>query len=630
MMGFTALLYGITFGLKAGIIVSIITTSFITIVGVLEVTGLLPATNLEPNYLSSSSAWLTQGSVYLLLTFITILSLGTLLKGLNRYFINLKKQADELKATNDQLKDEIIQNELYATELDEKKEWYRLLSENISEVIFIQDLNLNITYVSPSIESFVGYTPAEVVSMEMKDFLTQESLERALKDFEKYLALAKNEKITIPLLEYQYIRKNRSIAWGELKPVFLYDTNGNISGVQGILRDITKRKKTELEKDIIEERLRQSEKMQAIGHLAGGIAHDFNNQLTGILGNAQLILLEHHGDKQLKTYSEEIIKSANSSTALISKLLLFARKSEMDIIDTNVHNVIDEAVSILSRSINKNIEVRKVLRAIVPTTKADPIQLLNGLLNIGINARDAMPDGGELVFTTDNIVIDDDDYHARQQDPVKGPCILITISDTGTGIPEDTITHIFEPFYTTKETGTGMGLASVYGMVKTHKGYIEVSSNTGQGTSFSIYLPVYQKTELIQAKKPDTAFLNKTCHVLLVDDEDVARDATKNLLKFYNIKVTDFKSANKALSYYWEHHKEVDIVILDQIMPDMNGSEILLKMHGINPEVKCIFISGYRFDTVDTEAYPYNEHCFIQKPFTLETIYKSIIELLKA
>ncbi|MBN2444682.1 MAG: PAS domain S-box protein, partial [Spirochaetales bacterium] len=630
IFAFVTLIYGITFGMKAGITASIITSTIIILIGVLDVAKILPPVHTTPNYLSSAGAWLTQTSLFLLLTLSSILALGALLNGLYRYFTDLKNNAIKLKETNRRLEKEITQKELYANKLAEQKEWYRMLSENISEVIFIQDINFNITYVSPAIQAYLGYSVSEVLKLSMKDLLSRDSLKTMEDDFRRYILLAEKGESKVPLLEYEYMKKDNTRVWGELKLTFLYHAAGNVSGIQIILRDITKRKKIEQEHLAMEKNLRQSEKMQAIGQLAGGIAHDFNNQLTGILGNAELILLSHRDNPTTKKYTKEIIKSANNSSILISQLLLFARKSGMKFIITDIHNVINEVDSILSRSINKNITIIKRLNASIFIVKADPVQLLNGLLNIGINARDAMTHGGELIFSTENLVINENDVRSRLPEPLQGTCIKLSISDSGTGISQENLSRIFEPFFTTKETGTGMGLASVYGMVKTHKGHIEVKSEWGKGSVFTILLPVSKEIAHTRDKKIKIVHPDAPCHILLVDDEDIARNATKNLLEINNYTVTDFSNGTSALSYYEEHHNSIDIVILDQIMPDLSGCEVCKKMHLINPYIKCIFISGYWPDmnTIDKEHKKLWR--FIQKPFSIHTLQKTINELTNA
>ncbi len=624
----TIFMYFITFGMRAGIVSAIFSCSAVGIVALLDVIGVLPPVRIAPDYITSPSAWLAQGSGFILYVVLASLMVITLLRGLSRFFTDLKNKAKMLAVTNRQLEDKIVEKEEMASELALREERYRLLSENSNDVIFLQELDLSIRYISPSVQSFLGYSAEEAMKLGMEDIFMPDSFARMTEDFRKYLELAMKTETEVPLMEYEYRRKDGTAVWGELKASFLYDTRGKVSGVQGILRDVTRRKKVEMEHHSMEERLRQSEKLQAIGHLAGGIAHDFNNQLTGILGNAELIVLEHRNNPLMQKLAKEIVKSANNASTLVKQLLLFARKSEMEFIETNVHAVIDEVASILSRSIDKKITIRKTLRAIFPVIIADPVQLQNGLLNIAINARDAMPDGGTLVFSTDNVVIDEADVMARQYDPVIGSCVKISISDTGSGIPKENITKIFEPFFTTKETGTGMGLASVYGMVKTHKGHIDVESEPGKGSTFAIYMPISEKQEESAREKTEIARINDPCHVLLVDDEDVARVATRNMLEYYGIEVTDYKSGDEALLYFASHHDTIDLVILDQILPGISGSDLFVRMKHIQPEVKGILVSGYRFGDGNVMKLPDGMSAFVQKPFVIGNLFRTILDAL--
>ena len=283
-------------------------------------------------------------------------------------------------------------------------------------------------------------------------------------------------------MEKRFLRKDGEVRWGYLTACLLRDINGNPSGFLGNVLDITEAKE-------MQNRIRHTEKMDAIGKLAGGVAHDFNNLLAVILGFADM--LSKRVDPSLKNIADQICIAARRSADLTKQLLAFSRKGQVVAIQINIHEIIQETVNMLNHSIDKRIKIRQNLNALDNTFKGDPTQIQNALLNLSFNARDAMPEGGVLTFSTDVIKIEDKLAFENILELAEGKYIIISVADTGCGIAEKDLSHIFEPFFTTKKLGegTGMGLSAVYGTVKQYQGDIRVESTVGKGTTIKLYLP---------------------------------------------------------------------------------------------------------------------------------------------
>jgi signal transduction histidine kinase/CheY-like chemotaxis protein len=360
----------------------------------------------------------------------------------------------------------------------------------------------------------------------------------------------------------------------------------------------------------------QSQKMEAIGQLAGGVAHDFNNILTGILGYANLLKMQSPSESLAFEAGKTIERAAER--ALTRQLLGFARKGKNLSLPVDMHDIIWEIVNLLSRTIDKKIQLMQHLHAESPIVLGDPNQLQQVILNLTVNARDAMPDGGKLSLATDTTYLDDN-YCRTHLGVHPGHYLAITVSDSGCGIPKEIQDRVFEPFFTTKLSGkgTGMGLAMVYGIVENHKGFIQLHSEIGKGTSFKIYLPL--SIDPVQLK-PSQDLGKPTSgkgRVLFVDDEPVVRAVAGEMLKGLGYKVVSCVNGREALEYYRVHAAEVDLTILDMIMPEMGGPECFLEMKRINPKIKAILSTGYGFDGQASQAVNEGMVGFIQKPYKL-------------
>ncbi len=439
----------------------------------------------------------------------------------------------------------------------------------------------------------------------------------SINDFipDKWVALFKdtyNEKKET-WQEIDYNNKTYSMI---LKPVEQQQSI-NIYGL-----DITDKKKTE-------EHLRQVEKMQVIGELAGGIAHDFNNQLAIILGNAEILLDDFASNPDASRAITNIIKVSKRSGELTSQLLAYARKGNYLKSDIDIHHIINEIVNLLKHTINKKITIKEELLANVNHIEGDPPQIYSSIMNIAINARDAMPDGGELFIKTETATIDKELKLFNNEYIIPGNYIKIKISDTGTGIQKDVLEKIFEPFFTTKELGkgTGMGLSAVQGIITMHGGFIDVQTKPGKGTAFIIYLPTKKENNNGETIKDSVKMKNKkqfSGTVLLVDDEPLILELGEIMLRSLGFEVITAENGEVALSIFKKMKDIISFIIMDIIMPVKGGDEIFKDLKKIKPEIKIIIASGYSENEKDSSTIISMSDGYIRKPFSKDKLLKIV------
>jgi nitrogen-specific signal transduction histidine kinase/CheY-like chemotaxis protein len=391
-------------------------------------------------------------------------------------------------------------------------------------------------------------------------------------------------------------------------------------GTLFILRDISEKKR-------IEAQLHYIERMEAIGTLAGGIAHDFNNLMMGMLGNISLILYDIGPEDPNYDRLKTVEKLIQSGSELTNQLLGYARKGKYELKPINLNNIIVESSVTFGRA-RKEIVIHRDLSEDLHPVKADESQIKLVLMNLFVNAADAMSKGGDLFLETRNVT--HQEMSGKPYSPIPGKYVMMRVRDNGKGMDHKTMARIFEPFFTTKEMGrgSGLGLASAYGIIKGHGGYIDVESKKGDGSVFNIYLPVSEA----MVRRDSSVFEvvekgNET--VLLVDDEEMIVDVGSRLLEKLGYSVIKAGGGAEALRRYQENKDKIDMIILDMIMPDMGGSEVYEKIRKIDPEVKILLSSGYSIDGQATEILKKGCNGFIQKPFNLKDFSKKIREVLK-
>jgi PAS domain S-box-containing protein len=403
----------------------------------------------------------------------------------------------------------------------------------------------------------------------------------------------------------------------------LRDEDGTVRGAIGVATDVSDRAD-------LEQKLRQTHKMEAIGRLAGGIAHDFNNLLTAILGYADLALSQVKGDESLRRDIQEIGKAGKSAASLTRQLLAFSRKQllQPQIVDLNA--IVTHMNGLLRRLIGEHIELRSQLAQPLDRVSADPGQIEQVILNLALNARDAMPRGGTLSIETANVELDQS-YAAGHPGSAVGPHIMLVISDTGIGMDRGVQEHLFEPFYTTKELGkgTGLGLATVYGIVKQSGGSIFVYSETDRGTSFKIFLPrVEMPFEVASAPAPTPTRLHGSETILLVEDQSEVSSVVHDILARHGYVVLAATNGAEALQVAESYHQRIDFLFTDVVMPGMSGRDLAEQFLQQYPDARVLYMSGYTDDSVVQQGIIEHTVAFIQKPFTPTGLLQKVREVL--
>jgi len=504
--------------------------------------------------------------------------------------------------------------------LRESDKRYRSLFDNIRDFIYTHDLEGRFLTINRSAAQTIGYTPRELIGLPISDLMLAEH-RRAFLD--EYLPQIKEQGFFNGVT--QYLAKDGEKHYIEYRSLMVKQ-EGQEPYVSGIGRDITDRILSQGEVKKLERQLQQAQKMEAIGTLAGGIAHDFNNLLMGILGNTSLMLLDmdenHPQYERLKVIERHVRLGAD----LTKQLLGFARGGKYEAKPTDLNELVKKSVGMFGRT-KKEITIHTKFVENVWTVELDRGQIEHVLLNLYVNAWQAMPGPGQLYIETENIVLDE--HYVKPYEVTPGRYVRLSITDTGVGMDKPTQRRIFEPFFTTKEMGrgTGLGLASVYGIIKNHGGYINVYSEKNEGTIFRIYLPASDKDVPESTSFPE-ALLKGTETLLLVDDEDIIIEVGKQMLESLGYEVLLAKSGGEAIDLYTKNRDKVDMVILDMIMPEMGGGETYDRLKAINPTIKVLLSSGYSINEKADAILKQGCNGFIQKPFDLRKLSRKIRSVL--
>jgi signal transduction histidine kinase len=416
----------------------------------------------------------------------------------------------------------------------------------------------------------------------------------------------------------------------EIKAMARYDKNENIIGLIHIVRDITELKKAEDEQENLQMQLSQAQKMESIGRLAGGIAHDFNNLLTTIVGYSDLSLMKLPKDNPTTKNLTLIREAGGKATELTKQLLAFSRKQILNIQNVNVESTIANMGKILSRMIGEDIEMEIKSHGTDRLIKADPIQIEQIIMNLALNARDAMPSGGKLIIETSEKTIDND-FDLPDSDIKPGSYLMLSFVDTGEGISKETKKKIFEPFFTTKELGkgTGLGLATVYGIVKQHQGHIAVDSTPGKGTTFRIYFPLIdEKDDPGTDYDKDKTMPSGTETVLVIDDEPTVRKLIVDTLEPLGYNMLEAEGGHDAVEKMEIYEGTVDLLMTDVIMPGMNGKAAINRIKSRLPNVKVLYMSGYTDNKIKQYGIQQSDEAFIHKPLTPIVIAQKIREII--
>ena len=506
--------------------------------------------------------------------------------------------------------------------LRESERKYRTIVENVEEGCFEIDLDRNLTFFNDPLCKMLGYTAEEMLGKNTREFTSPATIRKMDQIYDQILKTGEPVRGT----GYDAVGKNGEGIALELAASLIRNPQGEPVGFRGVLRDVSERKDAEAQRRTLELQVQQAQKMESIGTLAGGIAHDFNNILMGIQGNASLMLLKTDRSHAFYEKLKNIEAYVENGTELTRQLLGFARRGKYHTIATDINNIIDKSASLFGRT-KKEIRIHKDLIPDIWTVEVDRGQIEQALLNLYVNAWQAMPEGGDLYLKTENVILDADFENIQPYKVETGKYIKITVTDTGSGIDDETKKRIFEPFFTTKEMGrgTGLGLASVYGIIKSHGGYINVHSQKDQGTTFAIYLPASSKQ--VQQEKVEPAIktvARGTGTVLLIDDEEMIIKVGEELLRELGYKVIAARSGEEAIKLYRKNADKIDLVVMDMIMPGMGGGETFDRLKAINPRIKVLLSSGYSINGQASKILERGCDGFIQKPFNLNQLSEKI------
>ena len=475
-----------------------------------------------------------------------------------------------------------------------------------------------LVYVSAGFERMTGYQSAEVLGRNCRFLQGKETSADAVARIRAVIQA--EESCTVEVLNY---RKDGSSFWNELSLSPIRDDAGKVTHYVGVQTDITPRR-------ILEEQVLRAQRAEAIGQLAGGVAHDFNNLLTVINGCSQLLLESTPANDAAHELLSEILRAGERSAALTQQLLAFSRQQVLAPRVVDLNALVTETGSLLSRIIGEDIRLTTELASDLGAIRADPGHLEQLLLNLAVNARDAMPTGGELIIRTANVELDES-FASRHVDIVPGPHVRLTIADTGCGMSAETQQRIFEPFFTTKGAGegTGLGLVIVFNIVQASCGVVDVNSDVGVGTSFDIFLP-----RLTELAKPPTTTADKhppsvgTETILLVEDEDGVRNLAKFVLQRCGYTVLEASDGESGLEAAQQHASSIDLLITDIVLPGTGGRTVANQMRERFPDLKVLFMSGYTDDAVVRHGILTEQVEFLQKPFSVSGLSTKVREVL--
>ncbi len=539
--------------------------------------------------------------------------IGELHREFNEMSHVIKERQDSLNKLNADLRDEIIAHKRAEDQLRKLS----IAVEQSPVSIIITDTAGNIEYVNPKFSAVTGYDPEMVIGKNPRILKSGDTASEEYEQLWKSITNGEEWRGT-----FHNKKKDGSLYWefAVISPV--KNEDGDITNFIAVKEDITERKR-------LEESLNKAQRMESIGILAGGIAHDFNNMLQGILGYASLLKMKLTDTDPLISKAIEVIeKSALKSADLTKQLLGFARGGKYIVKPVSLNAVAENILQIISRTFDKTIDISSKLQDDLWLVEADQSQIENVLLNLCLNAKDAMPSGGALYIETSNQEHTDTDTLFPWADSEK--YVAITVRDTGSGIKEDIKDRVFEPFFSTKEKGkgTGMGLAMAYGVIKSHGGYITVDSEVGKGAAFTVYLPATDK-QMIDEKKDFHGIKRGKGTILLVDDEEIVRNVGRGILEHAGFSIIEASDGRNAVDIYSRKKDEIDGVILDIIMPKMGGKETLEGLKQINPNVKVLVASGYSLQGTAREMIDAGAKDFIQKPFNYNDIVDKVNLLLE-
>jgi PAS domain S-box-containing protein len=506
-----------------------------------------------------------------------------------------------------------IERKRHEVALRESEARLRVLIEQLPAILWTIDKNLRFTSAMGAGLTRVGLHANEIVGKTLSEFFETSDA--------NFLPITSHRRAVMGEPNTFHMEwRNGSYAC-HAEP--LRNENGRCEGAICMALDVSDRKK-------LEEQLRQAQKMEAVGRLAGGIAHDFNNLLMVIQGHAELLTDRMKPGESLRRNAEQIQEASQRATSLTRQLLAFSRKQMLAPVVLNVQAVVSDMGKILRRLIGEDVELVTVNAPDLKRVKADRSQIEQVIMNLAVNARDAMPRGGKLTIETTNVEFDDS-YSRAPVVLMPGRYVMLAVTDNGCGMDADTQAHIFEPFYTTKEKGkgTGLGLATVYGIVKQSGGYVWVYSEIGRGTTFKIYLPsVEEEVAPREIRKAVASLPRGTETVLLVEDEEGVRELAKEYLESCGYKVLVAQNGQAAIDLVSKHSGPIDLMMTDIVMPGLSGSDLAKQVKSLRPDIRVVYMSGYTDQAIIHHGILSSDVLLLQKPFTMSTLAHKLREAL--
>ncbi len=594
-------------------------------------------TAAEPQGTMTATRAVAAGANFLFLNAVSAVSVAVLVNGLQA--LNKKTEAatnayrDEradLLRTREKLKQEIIVRMNSERALRQSEQKYRLLAENIQDVIWMMDMKFTFTFVSPSIERLQGWTPHEYLKLRLEEVLVPASLNKVFEEFNRQFELGRESGsfIRSSTLELELLRRDGASVWSEVTASFLLGEDGKPIGVLGVTRDITERRKAEKEKRELLESLARSKKMEALGTLAGGVAHDLNNVLSGIVSYPDLLLMDLPRESPLRRPIEVIQESGKKAAAIVQDLLTLARRGVSTLEVVNLNDIAGEYLISPEyqrlRALHPRVQVETRLEPELLNIMGSPVHLSKTLMNLVSNAAEAMTDGGKIIIATENRHLD---RSLKGKEVREGDYVVLQVSDTGVGIPPEDLHRVFEPFFTKKKmgrSGTGLGMAVVWGTVQDHHGYIDVRSAEGRGTEVTAFLPATRKEPLTPAPSNSLdSFMGTGETVLVVDDMKEQREIAAKIIEQLGYVAKSVGSGEQAVELL--KRERADLMILDMIMdPGIDGLETYHRVKQVHPHQKAIITSGYAETERVQIAQRLGAGSYLKKPYTVHNLAVAI------
>ncbi len=628
-----SVLAGVLLGIRAALAAIGMNTLAILGLAWLSAEGLLAA----PAETIGAVLAVSAGANFVFLNLVAAISVAVLVNGLqslNRKALAvteaLKSERADLLRTREKLREEIAVRRASEQALRQSEQKYRLLAENVRDVIWMTDLDLRFTFVSPSIQALQGFTPEEHRKLRAEQVITPESLARARRELARQLELGRQSgsferSVT---MEVELFHKDGRVVPAEVSASFLLGEGGTPVGILGVTRDITERRRAEEEKRELMERLARSKKMEALGTMAGGVAHDLNNVLSGIISYPDLLLMDLPPDSPLRRPLEVIRESGKKAAAIVQDLLTLARRGVPTFEVLNLNLLVEEYLVspeyLRLKAFHPRVDVETRLDPDLLNILGSPIHLSKTLMNLVSNAAEAMPQGGKVVIATENVHFDTPPAGRELRE---GDYALLRVIDTGIGIPPEDLQRIFEPFFTKKKmgrSGTGLGMAVVWGTVQDHRGAIEVQSAEGQGTEIRVYLPATRESCPLRSPSVSLEALRGAGEkVLVVDDMKEQREIAVKILGELGYDVRAVESGEQAVELL--RQEKVDLLVLDMIMdPGIDGLETLHRVKQLHPHQKAIITSGYAETERVRIAQQLGAGCYLKKPYTVQNLAAAI------